>query len=147
MMETGLQPWHLWVILGVLLLTLEIFVPGFVLAGLGFAAVCAALVHYFSGDFGWALAAFSAGALVFFIGIRPLALRTFMQRGRAPFGIHGMVGKQVKVMGGPDVNGRYHTVFRDSRWRLESEEALNEGDLVEVVAVRTSTFIVKHIPR
>ncbi|GAB3275366.1 NfeD family protein [Parahaliea aestuarii] len=144
----GFSPWHLWIIAGVLLLTAEIFVPGFVLAGLGFAALCAALGHFLSGELGWALAAYVLGALVFFVGIRPLAQRTFMKPDDRPrFGIHGMVGKQVTVLDSPDVGGEYYTVFRDSRWALESEDDLMEGDTAEVVGVRTSTLIVKRLPR
>ncbi len=144
----GLSPWHLWIIAGVLLLTAEIFVPGFVLAGLGFAALCAALGHYLGGELGWALAAYVLGALVFFAGIRPFALRTFMKSGARPrFGVHGMVGKRVTVMDSPDVGGQYYTVFRDSRWALESEDDLMEGDVAEVLGVRTSSLIVKRLPR
>jgi len=147
MISLGLSPWHLWIIAGVVLLTAEIFVPGFFLAGLGFGAICAALGHYLGGELGWALAAYAIGALVFFIGIRPLALRTFMKREPSRFGVRGMVGQQVTVMDSPDVGGRYYTVFRDSRWSLESDDDLMEGDLAEVVAVRTSTLIVKRLPR
>ncbi|WP_157976603.1 NfeD family protein [Parahaliea mediterranea] len=144
----GLSPWHIWIIAAVLLFTAEIFVPGFVLAGLGFGALCAALGHYLGGELGWALAAYALGALVFFVGIRPLALRTFMKSDDTPrFGVHGMVGKQVTVMDSPDVGGAYYTVFRDSRWALESEDDLMEGDAAEVVGVRTSTLIVKRLPR
>jgi len=147
MMDVGLSPWHLWIILGVLLLTAEIFVSGFVLAGLGFGAVCAALGHYLGGELGWALLAYVVGALVFFVGIRPLALRTFMERGPSLFGVHGMVGKQVTVIDGPDVGGRFYTRFRDSRWALESEDDLMEGDTAEIVSVKTSTLVVRRIAR
>lgn len=143
----GLSPWHLWIIAGVLLLTAEIFVSGFVLAGLGFGALCAALGHYLGGELGWALLAYCIGALVFFAGIRPFALRTFMKGDRPAFGVQGMIGKQVTVMDSPDVGGGYYTVFRDSRWELESDDDLMEGDLAEVVAVGTSTLIVKRLAR
>ncbi|MFV0276439.1 MAG: NfeD family protein [Parahaliea sp.] len=131
----------------VLLLTAEIFVPGFVLAGLGFGAACAALGQYFGGGLGWALLAYSIGVLVFFAGIRPLALRTFMKDQPSRFGVQGMIGKQVRVMDSPDVGGNYYTVFRDSRWTLESDDDLMEGDTAEVVGVGTSTLIVKRLLR
>ncbi|MBA6413352.1 NfeD family protein [Parahaliea sp. F7430] len=147
MNDIGLSPWHLWIILSVLLITAEIFVSGFVLAGLGFAALCAALGHYFGAELGWALLAYVIGALLFFVGIRPFALRTFMHREPSPFGVHGMVGKQVTVIDGPDIGGKFYTVFRDSRWTLESEDDLLEGDSAEIVAVKTSTLVVKRIAR
>ncbi|TGD74607.1 NfeD family protein [Mangrovimicrobium sediminis] len=143
----GLSPWHLWIILAVVLLTAEIFVSGFVLAGLGFGALTAALGHYLSGELGWALAGYCAGALLFFVAIRPIALRTFMRGDRPRFGVHGMLGKQVTVMDSPALGGGYYTVFRDSRWELESTDDLMDGDLAEVVDVRTSTLIVKRVAR
>ncbi|TXS94178.1 NfeD family protein [Parahaliea maris] len=143
----GLSPWHLWIIAGVLLITAEIFVSGFVMAGLGFGALCAALGHYLGGELGWALLGYALGTLAFFVGIRPFALRTFMNQEPSRFGVRGMVGKQVTVMDSPDVGGDYYTMFRDSRWALESEDDLMEGDLAEVVGVKTSTLIVKRLPR
>ncbi|MFV0477798.1 MAG: NfeD family protein [Parahaliea sp.] len=147
MLLLGLSPWHLWVIAGVVLLILEIFTSGFVLAGLGFGAICAAIGHYWGESLDWALLAYSIGALVFFVGIRPFALRTFMKAEPARFGIQGMIGQHVTIMDSPDMGGKYYTVFRDSRWGVESEDDLTEGDLAEVIDVRTSVFIVKRLSR
>ena len=147
MSDMAFQAWHVWLIIGALLLTAEILVPGFVLAGLGFAALCAAIVEYFARDLGWALAGFITGATVFFIGIRPIALRTFMDDKPSPFGVNAMIGQQVTVTDSPDVGGGLQTHFRDSTWQVESEDDLFEGDTAEIIAVNSTTLIVKRVNR
>jgi membrane protein implicated in regulation of membrane protease activity len=144
-MEISLDPWHLWLIAAVLLITAEIFAPGFVLVGLGFAAVFAALAHFVSDDLGWALGAYSAAALIFFVAIRPLAVRTFMDNKPSPFGINAMVGQQVTVADSPDVGGGMQTQFKDTTWSVESEDDLMEGDRAEIIAVKSTTLVVKRL--
>jgi membrane protein implicated in regulation of membrane protease activity len=135
----------MWLILAALLLTAEVFVPGFVLAGLSAAAVAAAAVHYFTNDLGWALAAYCAAALVFFAGIRPFALRTFMGNQPSPFGVNAMLGQRITVIGDGAGDGHLYTIFRDSRWSVTSDDALAAGDAAEIVGVSSSTLVVRRI--
>ena len=147
MSDIGLEPWHLWMIVGVLLLTAEIFVPGFVLAGLGLAAFVAALAHLFTDSLGWALAAYSVAALVFLVGIRPFALRTFMDSKPSPFGVNAMIGKRVTITDSPDVGGGLQTTFRDTSWSVQSDDDLMEGDEAEIIGVKSTVLVVKRVNR
>ncbi|QFU76795.1 NfeD family protein [Halioglobus maricola] len=147
-METsGFELWHLWLIVGAVLLTAEILVPGFVLAGLGFAAMVAGIAQLITGSTGWALAAFSAGALVFFFGIRPLALKTFMDDKPSPFGVNAMIGKRVTISDSPDMGGDLQTTFRDTHWNVQSADDLMEGDEAEIIEVKSTVLVVKRINR
>ncbi len=141
----GLEVWHLWLIAGAALLTAEILVPGFVLAGLGFAAFVAGFAQWATGSFGWALGAFSAGALVFFFGIRPFALKTFMDSSPSPFGVNAMIGKRVTITDSPDVGGGLQTIFRDTKWGVQSADDLMEGDEAEIIEVKSTVLVVKRI--
>lgn len=143
--ELNLMGWHWWLIVAVLLMTAEIFVPGFVLAGLGFAAVIACIVQYFVADTGWAILGFSVASLVFFVSIRPVALRTFMESSPSPFGVQAMLGQEVIIVDSPDVGGGLQTVFRDTRWSVESADELMEGDKAKIVDVRSTTLIVERV--
>ena len=147
MESSGFELWHLWLIVGAILLTAEIFVPGFVLAAIGFAAVIAGLVQWVTGSLGWALAAFSAGGLVFFFGIRPLALKTFMDNKPSPFGVNAMIGKRVIITDSPDVGGTLQTTFRDTHWNVQSEDELMEGDEAEIIQVKSTVLVVKRVNR
>ena len=145
MYVASLEPWHIWLIVGALLLTAEVFVPGFVLAGLGLSGFVAAGAHYLSDNLGWALAAYSVSALVFFVGIRPVALRTFMSDEPSPFGVNAMLGNRVTITDSPDVGGGLQAEFRDTRWSIESEDSLMEGDRAEIIGVKSNTLVVKRI--
>ena len=147
MENTIFEPWHLWLIGGVLLITAEVFLSGFVLVGLGFAAICAGLAHYASGDLGWALGSYCIAAVVFFVGIRPFALRTFMDDSPSPFGVNAMIGQRIRVSDSPDLGGAFQTEFRDSIWSVESQDELMEGDEAEIIAVRSTVLVVKRINR
>lgn len=145
MSDMALSPWHLWLILAALLLTAEIYTSGFVLAGLGFAAGIAAGAHYLTGSPTWAVSVFCLSSLIFFVGIRPLALRTFMDRKPSPFGVHAMRGQRIVVGPQPGDDGRMQTVFRDSRWSLSSTDPLHPGDEAEIVDVDATTLVVRRI--
>ncbi len=145
MTEVVLIPWYWWLIAAALLMTAEIFVAGFVLAGFGFAAVIAGLAQWITTDTGWAIAAFCAASLVFFFAIRPLALRTFMNAEPSPFGVQAMLGQEVTVVDSPDVGGGLQAVFRDTRWSVRSDDTLTEGDKARIIAVDATTLVVERI--
>ena len=141
----GLEFWHLWLILGAVLLTAEIFVPGFVLAGLGIAAFVAGFAHFASDSLGWAMLAFSVASLLFFFGIRPLAVRTFMDDKPSPFVVNAMIGKRVVISDSPDLGGGMQTHFRDTLWSVQSDDDLMEGDEAEIIEVKSTVLVVKRI--
>lgn len=147
MADIGLEFWHLWLIVGAVLLTAEIFVPGFVLAGLGLAAFIAGFAHYATDSLGWALLAYSIATLVFFFGIRPLALRTFMDDKPSPFGVNAMLGKRVTIIDSPDIGGDLQTQFRDTVWTVQSDDDLMEGDEAEILEVKSTVLVVKRVNR
>ena len=133
MLDIGLKAWHIWAILGILLFTLEIFVPGFVLASLGVGAFAGAAAHAASGDLGWAIAGFIAGSLIAFVGIRPVLLRTFMDDSPSPFGAEGMKGEIITIIDAGDVGGQLKTQFRGSTWSVTSDDELLEGDRAQIL--------------
>ncbi|MEH6587665.1 MAG: NfeD family protein [Halioglobus sp.] len=147
MTSLGLEFWHLWLIAGAILLTVEIFLPGFVLAGLGFAAFVAGFAHYATDSLGWAMLAYSVAALVFFFGIRPFAMRTFMDDKPSPFGVNAMLGKHITISDSPDVGGALQTIFRDTVWSVQSDDDLMEGDEAEIIDVKSAVLVVKRINR
>ena len=147
MADIGLEFWHLWLIVGAVLLTAEIFVPGFVLAGLGLAAFIAGFAHYATDSLGWALLAYSIATLVFFFGIRPLAVRTFMDDTPSPFGVNAMLGKRVIIVDSPDIGGDLQTQFRDTVWTVQSDDDLMEGDEAEILEVKSTVLVVKRVNR
>jgi membrane protein implicated in regulation of membrane protease activity len=145
MADIGLEAWHIWVILGILLFTAEIFVPGFVLASLGVGAFAGAAAHALSGELGWAIAGFIAGASLALVAIRPLVVRTFIDDAPSPFGAEGMKGLIVTITDADDVGGQLKTQFRDSTWAVVSDDDLLEGDRAEIIEVNGATLKVARV--
>jgi len=145
MLDIGLETWHIWVVLGILLFIAEIFVPGFVLAGLGIGAFAGAAAHAVSNDLGWAIAGFIAGTSVALVAVRPLLVRTFMDDSPSPFGTEGMKGQIVTIIDADDVGGQLKTQFRGSTWAVVSDDDLLEGDQAEITEVNGAVLKVTRI--
>ncbi len=147
MLDIGLEAWHIWVMVGILLFTAEIFVPGFVLASLGIGAFTGAGAQAVSGDLGWAIAGFIAGASIALMAVRPILVRTFMDDSPSPFGAEGMKGQLVTIIDAGDVGGQLKTQFRGSIWSIISDDDLLEGDHAEIIDVDGATLKVVRVPK
>ena len=147
MSELGLSPWHVWCIIGVVLLIAEVFISGFIFAGLGLAAFPAAVVQAFTGSLGWALIVYSMGLLVFLVTIRPIALKTFMKEQPAQFGPASWVGSTVRIVDAQDDGGALKAWFRDSPWTAVALDGhvLLEGDMAEIVEVKEGVLVLKPV--
>ena len=145
MFDFGIEPWHLWVMLGIILLTLEVFVAGFVLASLSVGAFAAAVFHGVTDDFGWALGGFVVGAAAGFFGLRPFLDRTVMDQKPSEFGTEGMKGQTVTIIGADQAGGAPGAQFRDSTWKIESSDELAAGDKAVIVDVKGATLVVSRI--
>ncbi|MCZ6503429.1 MAG: NfeD family protein [Gammaproteobacteria bacterium] len=146
MPDIGLEPWHIWVVLGISLFACEIFTPGFVLVSLGIGAFAGAACHAIFADFGWAVAGFAVGASIALVGIRPALVRTFMDDTPSPFGTEGMKGNIVTIADASDIGGAMKTQFRGSLWNVDSEDDLLEGDQARIVDVEGTTLKVVRLP-
>jgi membrane protein implicated in regulation of membrane protease activity len=141
--------WHYWVIGGILLLILEIFTTGFLLASFGFAALAAALSAYLGADLEIQLLVFAGGTLLFFFGIRPFYLRYF-KRFDSPrrTGVEALIGRACTVTEPIDTDqgtGRVKVGGEDWRALPENDATLAAGTRVEVVRVEGATLYVRQV--
>ena len=74
-----MEAWHYWVIVGILLMLIEIFTPGFILASFGIAAFGGAIIAYLDFSFKYQLLSFAILVLTVFFGIRPVYMKYFMK--------------------------------------------------------------------
>lgn len=75
--------WEIWVIIAILLLIIELFIPTLVALSLCVASLGAALVAYYTGpSFTWPLVTFSLIGFVFFFLIRPLAIKLWFSKAK-----------------------------------------------------------------
>ncbi|SDB03386.1 NfeD family protein [Bauldia litoralis] len=127
-----LGPWAWW-IAGLVLLGLEIILPGNVFVWFGIAAILTGAVALFA-DFGWQvdLILFAVLSLVLVIvGRRFFARRSRSDEPMLNRRLDGMVGRQY-VLPEPIVGGVGHVRVNDANWRVTGPD-LPSGTRIKVV--------------
>lgn len=144
-----IEIWHIWVIVAVVLLIVEIFTPAFLAACLSIGCLLAAGFSYFDFGVKVQLLTFSVGTLCAFLGIRPLILAYgHRSRGEVLTNVEALVGKIAKVTeSNANVNRQGRVVVEGDDWRAESVngELLEVGDRVVIQKVDSTILIVTPI--
>lgn len=141
--------WHFWIIVGLILLIVEIFTPGFILASFGIAGIFTAIFAAFGFGFKMQLLIFGIFTLIIFFTIRPL-LKKYFYRYDDPLrtNVHGLIGRTGKVLeeiNNAENHGRVQIGGEDWRARSKNEEVIAAGTLVKVVAIEGATVFVEKI--
>ena len=89
--------WQVWLAIAMVLVLLEIFVPGFVLACLGFGALGGALVAGCGGGMTAQLAVAGGFGLLSFLFLRPLAQRLAFTGKESVSGVEAILGRECRV--------------------------------------------------
>ena len=148
-MEFVVEYWH-WLILGIALSLLEIFLPSFVFLIFGMAAGVVALLLYFMPTLAlstqvliWALA-ICGNALIWFKLIKP----KLVDRTMAGLSLEMISNKTGIVLEAPteaNKNGRLRftvPVLGNDEWEFICESAVSPGDRVTVVEISGNTLVV-----
>ncbi len=134
-----MDPWHRWVIAGVVLFIGEIFTPAFFLACVGMGCLAGGFVALFDFGFLPQISTFAGTMLLMAVAVRPLVLEYFHRSPEesrtnvdALVGSSGIVTEAidpVATKGRVDVNG-------ENWWGVSSnDEPISEGESVVVVKV------------
>ena len=148
-----MEDWHIWVIVGVVLLIAEIFTPGFVLACFGVACLVAAIFAAFDVGLTFEVIVFCVASVLAFFAVRPLFVKRFYRSdddAAARTNVDALAGKvgMVAERIDPSVNvGR--VVLGGDNWRAVSVDGgvIEHGDRVEIVRVEGTKLFVKEIPK
>lgn len=142
-----MEPWHYWIIAGLVLCILEMFTGDFVLLGLGIASVGSSFVAAGHASLNWQLAAFSCVSIIFIFGVRPVARRHFYKNSDPrPSNVKAMIGQTaivVDTVAGGHGSGRVK--LGSEEWRAISapdSDDLTPGTAVRISGIDGSTLIV-----
>ena len=139
--------WENWIYVGIILLILEIFTPGFVIACMGIGALLASIFAYFDASISIQLLAFSVGTLLSFLGIRPYVLKhIYNSKEETITNADTLIGKITKVKETINNNQNKGRIsFYGDNWRARSEDGseIKKGETVEVVKIDSTVLIVK----
>jgi membrane protein implicated in regulation of membrane protease activity len=143
--------WIFWLVLAVGLIIAEIFTLGFVLFWFGVGALAAAVIAFSGLGLGWQFAVFAIVSIVLTAMSRTIFARYLPHsEGNAiKSGIESLPGKIGTVSSASKgaLNEAAVKVF-GSTWTAfptEDEDALTEGEKVEVVEVRGSSIYVRRV--
>ena len=143
-----LDPWHYWIILGILLFALETVVPGFVLGCLGIGALATVILALFNVGLEGQLTGFAVISLVSFLGIRPFILKYLNSGDEISTNIDSLVGKTAEVSKIFDIHLKKGRVKIDGDdWLAFTKQGvkLHKHDLVKIIQVKSNTLIVEPI--
>ncbi|TFH02308.1 MAG: NfeD family protein [Calditrichales bacterium] len=141
--------WYYWLAAGIILIIIEIFTPGFVLASFGIGCLLAAIAAGLGLSVYFQIIAFCVGTIVVFFGIRPLYKKHLLpEADREPTNIEALRGQKARVIEtiDPDKDsGRVKIGGEDWRAVCPDHLILPVGELVEVVRIEGVKAIVKKI--
>lgn len=144
-----IEIWNIWVMAGLVLLMVEIFIPTFLPLCIAIGCFSAALASGLDFSMKFQMSSFSVGTLIAFFGIRPFLLNIAASKGdlvktnvEALIGQKGWVTEQIV---NEKNSGRVK--LAGDGWRAESFDnaPIDLGKQVEVVKVNSTILIVKTI--
>lgn len=140
------DPVIVWLVVAVLFFVIEIVTPTiFMFACLGVGAIAAAVILKFGGSYWLSWFSFITVGLLGILISRPLAERFTGSSARLAH-VDDIIGKQGKVLKTIDPQtGMGLVKLGNEEWRAEAEERVEEGAMVEVVAVEGVHLKVKKV--
>lgn len=149
MIIESLSPWQLWLVAGLLLLVLEIFTPGFLLACLGIGALAAIIPAAIGLSIVWQTIVFLVVSVLSLLLLRP-----FMQKRaeravpHVPTGADALVGRQVLVTETIDPStDRGRVAVNGDVWTARSATGITiaQGTRVEIVSYESIVLYVQPV--
>ena len=144
MFGLGLEAWHIWLIVAIILFIGEVLSLGFFLMFFGLGALLAAGAALLGYGLIWQLIIFVLVSAVVGVLSRPIFLR--MTTKEAPTNVDALVGRRAVVTEEIDPKsgaGRVRVDGDDWRAEVESDAAIAEGEHVEIIAVESATLVVR----
>ena len=140
--------WHWWMYAGILLLILEVFTPGFIVACLGIGALTASGAAYFGMNIDAQLITFAISTSVSLFIIRPILLKRGGNEEKIKTNTDALIGRTGTVVEAIDNNTQKGRVLIDGdQWKAHtnSTEFIPENTKVEVTSIDSTILTVKKI--
>jgi len=141
-----MEPWMIWVLVGVGLLGLELLIGSFFLLWIACGAFIAGIAAIFTADIYWvAWLVFAVSSIALVLATRPLA-RSMHGRATAPSNVDAMIGRAAIVIDTIDpIENVGRVRVGSDEWRARSSVHIPKGEPVKVLRVEGATLIVEPI--
>ncbi len=141
-----MEYWHIWVIIAVILVIIEVFTASFAVICFSIGALFSAVAAYFELSLTWQIALFTVGSLLCLSIIRPLILKTLHANEKIKnTNADALIGKEAEVV--ETIAGRKagRVKIDGDFWqaRAEDEATIDEGATVVVTNRESIILTVK----
>ena len=144
-----MEAWHIWVIVALVFVIVEIFTTGFAVMCISFGCLFGAAVSLFELDVKWQLLAFAVGTVLAFLTVRPLVYKFFYKKGQeVKTNAEALVGRRAIVterVGDEMHPGRVKVDGDDWKAISLDTEPIEVGETVEIMAINSIIVTVKKI--
>ncbi len=145
----SLPPEITWAIVGLILIFIEFFIPGLVIAFFGFGALITALTTWIgiSPTLHWQLLVFIVSSILLLVFLRKYAKKVFMGGSKAEIDVPNFtveIGKIVPVVEfiqPGEVGGKVR--YQGTNWLARADEPIAPGESVKILDCDNLTLLVK----
>lgn len=145
-----MEVWHIWVIIALVFIIVEIFTAGFAVFCISVGALCAAIAAACQVNLTWQIVIFAVGTLVGFILIRPLLIKYFFKGkdSNIKTNADALLGKTVIVCEAIDEKNNTGRIKVDGdEWRSVSDDGshIDVGEKVIITEINSIILTVKKL--
>ena len=143
----GLSPWHIWLILGIIFVIIEIFDPAFFFLALGIGAILTAvmsLLPFVEDSIIWQLLSFAVFSFISFLMMRKLGKKVLSHPG-SETNVYALKGKLGFITKDIPQDGKGLVKVGGEEWTAVSEDGqpLAQGLKIEVLEIDGNKLIVR----
>ena len=142
-----MEVWHIWIIVALVLVIVEIFTSGFAVICLAVGAVGGSIAASCDCSFKIQLLAFAIASFIALLLVRPLLLRFFPKEEKVKTNANAMVSRRGVVCNAIEgvEGGRVMIDGVDWKARSANGEDIAQGEKVEIVEIDSIVLIVKKL--
>ena len=144
-----MEVWHIWVIVALIFVIVEIFTTGFAVMCISFGCLFGAGASALDWDVKWQLLAFAVGTVLAFLTVRPLVYKFFYNKAHeVKTNVEALVGRRAIVterIEGELCPGRVKVDGDDWKAVTLESDPIEVGDAVEITAINSVIVTVKKI--
>ena len=143
-----MEVWHVWMIIALLLVVVEVFTSGFAVLCFSIGAVAAAVMSATDCELKWQILVFAVFSALAFVLVRPLLLKAFARNkvSEVKWGVEVLVGRTATVTEAIDWNRNQGRVAVDGDdWKAVTEDGsvVAVGEKVEILRVDSIVLTVR----
>ncbi|HOY83992.1 MAG: NfeD family protein [Candidatus Cloacimonetes bacterium] len=142
----NIQPWHVWTILGIVFVIIEIFDPAFFFIALGIGAIATgllSLLHLVGGSVPMQIIIFAAISFVAFLFTRRVGKRVLRNAG-GETNVYALKGKEGRITKAIPAEGKGYVKIGGEEWGAVSTDAkpIEVDAKVKVIDIDGNKLIV-----